>query len=555
MKNKRKNFLSKILAVSTCTAMVFSLVACGSSAESTSGSYQGSNGIEYTALAIFSSDANVSGKTYASTGTDENAILVTDGNVNFDNITVSRESSDSTGGDNASFYGVGAAILGLGGTTTITNSNITTDAKGGAGAFAYGDGVIKISDTTIETKQSTSGGVHVAGGGTLYATNVTATTAGESSAAIRSDRGGGLLVADGGTYTSNGIGSPAIYSTANIVVKDADLTANNSEAICIEGLNGAYLYNCNLTGNMPSDNEQNDCTWNVILYQSMSGDSKEGNSTFQMQGGTLTAKSGGMFYTTNTESTFILDSVDITYSSDNDFFLKCTGNANGRGWGSSGSNGATSNFTAINQEMEGNVIWDSISKLDMYMTSGSTLKGAFIDDESNAGDGGDGYASLYIDESSTWTVTANSTLTNLYNAGTIIGADGKSVTIANTDGTVLVKGDGAYTITVSNYSTSADVSGAKTITAYEDAQVNNGSQDSGMGGTPGQGGQMPSGEMPSGGPGQGGQMPNGEAPSGDMPSGEMPSGGPGQGGQGGEMPSMADGETPPSKPDSNGDAK
>ena len=77
-----------------------------------------------------------------------------------------------------------------------------------------------------------------------------------------------------------------------------------------------------------SDDEQNDCTWNVILYQSMSGDSEVGNSTFEMDGGTLTAKNGGMFYTTNTESTFVLSNVDINYADDNAFFLRCTGNNN-----------------------------------------------------------------------------------------------------------------------------------------------------------------------------------------------------------------------------------
>lgn len=61
------------------------------------------------------------------------------------------------------------------------------------------------------------------------------------------------------------------------------------------------LFDTNLTGNM-GDDTQNDCTWNVILYQSMSGDSEVGNSTFEMDGGTLTTKNGGMFYTTNTES-------------------------------------------------------------------------------------------------------------------------------------------------------------------------------------------------------------------------------------------------------------
>lgn len=86
--------------------------------------------------------------------------------------------------------------------------------------------------------------------------------------------------------------------------------------------------------------------------QSMSGDSEVGNSTFEMNGGSLTAKNGGMFYTTNTESTFVLNNVDITYADDNPFFLKCTGNSNARGWGNSGSNGADCHFTAINQTYE-----------------------------------------------------------------------------------------------------------------------------------------------------------------------------------------------------------
>lgn len=40
---------------------------------------------------------------------------------------------------------------------------------------------------------------------------------------------------------------------------------------------------------------------------------------------------------------------------------------------------------------QGDVVWDSISQLDFYMTDGSTLAGAVTDDESNAGEGGDGY--------------------------------------------------------------------------------------------------------------------------------------------------------------------
>ena len=425
----------------------------------------------YDAANEYSSDETVSDTSLESTGTDENAALVSNGaEVTFSNDAISRTSSDSQGGDNSSFYGVGAAVLATDGTAYVKGSTVTTDSKGGAGLFAYGDGTVYAADTDITTQQDTSGGIHAAGGGKLYAWDLNVETNGESSAAIRSDRGGGTMVVDGGTYTSNGVGSPAVYCTADIAVNNAELTANGSEAVCIEGLNSLRLYNSNLTGNM-SDDEQNDTTWTVILYQSMSGDSEVGNSTFQMDGGTITSKNGGLFYTTNTECTITLKDVDITYNDDNEFFLQCTGNNNQRGWGQSGANGSDCNFTADSQDMKGNVIWDSISDLDFYMTNGSTLEGAFVNDESNAGNGGDGYCNVVIDKDSTWTVTGDSIITSLSNAGTITDADGKTVSIVGTDGTTYVEGDSDYTITVGSYQDSADTSASTTVDDWSSYEV------------------------------------------------------------------------------------
>ena len=425
----------------------------------------------YDTVNEYSSDETVSDTSLESTGTDENAALISNGaEVTFSNDAISRTSSDSQGGDNSSFYGVGAAVLATDGTAYVKDSTVTTDSKGGAGLFAYGDGTVYVADTDITTQQDTSGGIHAAGGGKLYAWDLNVETNGESSAAIRSDRGGGTMVVDGGTYTSNGVGSPAVYCTADIAVNNAELTANGSEAVCIEGLNSLRLYNSNLTGNM-SDDEQNDTTWTVILYQSMSGDSEVGNSTFQMDGGTITSKNGGLFYTTNTECTITLKDVDITYNDDNEFFLQCTGNNNQRGWGQSGANGSDCNFTADSQDMKGNVIWDSISDLDFYMINGSTLEGAFVNDESNAGNGGDGYCNVVIDKDSTWTVTGDSTITSLSNAGTITDADGKTVSIVGTDGTTYVEGDSDYTITVGSYQDSADTFVSTTVDDWSSYEV------------------------------------------------------------------------------------
>lgn len=423
----------------------------------------------YDAASEYTEDSEVANSQLSSTGTDENAVLLaTEGvTAQLNNVTITRQSDDSTGGDSSSFYGVGAAALVTDGTLVISGSTITTDAAGGAGVFSYGDGIAYVSDTSITTAQNTSGGIHVAGGGTLYAWDLSVVTEGESAAAIRSDRGSGTMVVDGGSYTSNGTGSPAVYSTADITIHNAALSATGSEAICIEGLNTIRLFDCDLSGNM-SDLEQNDCTWNVILYQSMSGDSEVGNSTFEMVGGSLTAENGGMFYTTNTESTFVLSGVDITNAADSEFLLRYTGNANDRGWGTTGANGADCHFTGIQQTLEGDIIWDSISCLDFYLTQGSTLTGAVLQDERYAGNGGDGYATLYIDSDSTWAVTGDSTLTNLQCAGTIVDTAGNSVSVVGTDGTVYVTGTSDFTITVETYSDSADLSGASTAETWSD---------------------------------------------------------------------------------------
>ena len=431
---------------------------------------QSSQPDSYNAVNAYAEDQTLDGGTVDSTGTDESAILVTGGTTEISNATITRTSSDSAGGDSSSFYGVGAAVLTTGGTVKITGSTITTDTSGGTGVFAYGDGVAYVSDTTIGTTQDTSGGIHVAGGGTLYAKDLTVETNGQSAAAIRSDRGGGTMVVDGGSYTSNGVGSPAVYCTADISIHDAALTANGSEALCMEGKNTVRLYDSSLTGNM-ADLEQNDNTWTVILYQSMSGDSEIGEGKFEMVGGTLTSKNGGIFYTTNTQSEFVVSGVDITAADDSEYFLRCTGNANQRGWGTTGANGADCKFTGIAQRMSGNVVWDSISDLDFYITAGSTLAGAVIDDESCAGSGGSGHCNLYIDKDSTWVVTGDSTLTVLQSEGRIVDADGKTVSIVGADGTVYVQGDSQYKVTVSRYAATCDLTNAGTASSWTEHQV------------------------------------------------------------------------------------
>ena len=74
----------------------------------------------------------------------------------------------------------------------------------------------------------------------MTASDLTINASGRSSAAIRTDRGGSVDVT-GGTYTTTGIGSPSVYSTADIIVSNAKLVAKASEGIVIEGKRLGYF--------------------------------------------------------------------------------------------------------------------------------------------------------------------------------------------------------------------------------------------------------------------------------------------------------------------------
>lgn len=385
------------------------------------------------------SDGTYSSETYSSTGDDENALRVDGATVTLDGITVDKSAGSSSNTEDGDFYGMNAALLATNGATvTIKNANVTSSAQNGNGVFSYGSGTtVNISDSTITTTADNSGGIQTTGGGTTNASNLTVTTSGNSSAAIRSDRGGGTVNVDGGTYTSNGYNSPAVYSTADITVKNAKLTANNSEALVIEGENSIALEDCTVYGNMSdtkgSSSDENVHT--VMIYQSMSGDAEVGTSGFTMTGGSLTSNNGDMFYITNTNCTLSLTGVKLTNKDSDGYLLNVTGNSASHGWGSAGSNGAQVTFTANKQTLEGDIRVDSISTLDMTLSGNSTFTGTInVVDNEDGGTAVSDNAVITIEKGSTWNLTGDCVISSLTNNGTI-NFNGYTITLA--DGTVL----------------------------------------------------------------------------------------------------------------------
>jgi hypothetical protein len=403
-----KNFKQKALSIILSAMLVSSVGAAtiSASAAGPGGSSQGQNSsssASYSGATEISTSTTKSGASYSSTTGGQNALLVSGGTSTLTNPTVSKSGAESS--ESSDFYGTNAGVLVYNGAVlNINGGTVTTNGSHANGVFAYGTGTVNISDTTINTSANNSGGIMVTGGGTLTAENLTVTTQGGSSAAIRSDRGGGTMTVNGGTYTTNGQGSPSIYSTADVTVNNAKLISNSSEGVVVEGKNSVTLNGVTLTDTNNKLNGQSTTYKNIFLYQSMSGDADEGTSSFTAKDSTITTNKGDTFYITNTDASISLTNNKFVNSSDGDFMR-----IEAAAWGTSGSNGGDVTLKLSNQDVEGDIIVDSISSLTMNMTDGSTYKGAL----NNANKG---TVKLTLSADSTLTLTGDTYVKSLTDA-------------------------------------------------------------------------------------------------------------------------------------------
>ena len=365
----------------------------------------GANGTDNGTSANSAQDnAALSDTSFTSSGDDENALRADNVTATLNNVTITKTGSSSNT-ENGDFYGMNAAFLAeKGANITITGGEVTTDAVNGNGIFSYGNStVVNVSGTKIRTFQRNSGGIQTTGGGIMNADDLDVETSGNSSAAIRSDRGGGTVTVKGGTYTTNGTGSPAIYSTADITVSDAALTANNSEGVVVEGKNSVKLENCTVSGKMQGtyndDSENIHC---IMIYQSMSGDADVGEAYFESNGGEITSLAGDMFYVINTSCEIKLS--DVKFNMADGVFLRAVGNTSSRGWGKQGGNGADVKMSLADQSVSGDIVVDDISTLDLTLSS-SDITGAINSDNSG------GNIVLTLDENSSITLTGDSYVT------------------------------------------------------------------------------------------------------------------------------------------------
>ena len=496
MNFKLKN-VKRIFAAGTAALMIFSMAACSGTEAAQDAAGDAAETAAKTATTDYLSKEDITvNETFENSADGEHAIEVSGEEKEYSNIGVTK--TGEADGDEADFYGENSAVFTTEkGTLTVKDSLIETNGTHANAVFSYGEGTtVNISDSVIETQGNCSGGLMTTGGGTMNATNLTINTSGNSSAAIRSDRGGGDVNVSKGYYKTTGKGSPVIYSTADITVDDAYLESTSSQGVVVEGKNSVTLNNDTLVADNNSKNsDKSDYYQAVMIYQSMSGDAAEGTSSFTAKGGSITNKNGDVFFVNNTATEISLSGVEITNEDADGNFLR----VEAAGWGNEGSNGGKVNLNASGQTIDGNIIVDDVSALNMYLKDSSSFSGAINTD----GQKGDVY--VEIEDGSTWTLTADSYISGLtVSKGSAINLNGHKLYV---DGKEYTEGT------------------ASTGSAFEIKTESNGSSGPGGGGSGGAPDAPPGEGNGNGGPG--GDKPSGnppEKPSGDgnKPSGEPP---------------------------------
>lgn len=356
----------------------------------------------FTGTSVISESKTFEHQRFDNTTSDQNSFI----GKNKASITINSSVFDKTGNttndDNSNFRGQNAVVLSIEGSqTNIKDSNITSNSIGSNAVFATGEGsVINVENTNIHTKGDSSRGLDATYKGTVNGKNLTITTEGAHSATLATDRGEGTITAEAAKLTTSGTGSPVIYSTGNITANNVNGVANKSEIGVVEGKNSITLTNSNVTGY--HDN-------GFMLYQSFSGDAESGIARLKAENNTLTTHGTGAFiYVNNTTAEADLTGNTILMPNTTTL-VKAAADSR---WGKDGENGGHLTLRASNQELNGNIVADSISTVSLDMTNGSSLVGA-VNTNNTAKE-----ITMKLSKDSTWTLTGDSYVKSLTNEDT-----------------------------------------------------------------------------------------------------------------------------------------
>ena len=345
------------------------------------------------------------GGVISSSNPGESAVLVKNGgSLAMKNATLTKSGDTLDAAVSASF-GLNAALLASGGAASIYDSAVTTAGEGATAIFTSGAATVEAFNANLTTSGTGARGI-AAAGGTISARSAEISTAGLRSEAVAAGDGGTVTIDDAALSTTGDL-SPILHAAGEISARNLTGAATASRMVEVEGGDVA-LSDSDLSG--AGEN-------GILLYQVLRDAAR--TATFTAVRTNLASSAVGPFFlVTNTAAEATLSGSTLSFSSG--ILAQVSGN-NTEGLGEPGENGGDFSLTGVGQVLSGDVTVDAISAFSLKLTNGSIYTGAI--DASNVG----ASVSVLLDETSSWTLTADShvdALTNLKTDLTNIQSDG-----------------------------------------------------------------------------------------------------------------------------------
>lgn len=301
-----------------------------------------------------------------------------------------------------SFFGLNAAVnVANASTAVIRNSNITV-LEGAANVYSFGSGtVVHVYDTDLYSAGPVSHGLYASGNGTIYGYDIRHYSGGNRASSFSGDTPAGYIhVYDSVAHTA-GIGSAIFYCLGEIHATNVIGHADNAPVLFADGKQYIYLNNVDLTS---------DFLAGTVMFSSATRQSGA-HMLLNESSLTTTASDQPALWFGNTIATADIISSEINAASDIlvianrsqvtqafDYFAGYEEN--------SSIEPAEVGITVTSSNLSGSLLALNQSKISWSLTDHSSWTGA--------GETGKGtaYLAVALDTTSTWVLTADTTLQN-----------------------------------------------------------------------------------------------------------------------------------------------
>ena len=324
---------------------------------------------------------------------------------NATNLELTKESGKSTDFDSSTLYGLNSTFIAKEGSEIfLEDSKLSSSISYSSAFFATGlETTATLNNVELSTDKDNSSALNASSEAKIDISNSEIKTKGNNSAAIKTLDANSLININDSTIITEGQNSTLLYSKGKIEALNIKGTSNSYLAI-IEDRNSLELTNANLITN-GQDKTINEYLGAFLIYNQESASASNNytsakldiiDSIIEINKDSSWYDKTPLFYLTNTEANINITNTTLNYGSD--ILLKAVANSE---YGDIGDNAASVTLTATDQELTGEIIVDSNSKVRLNLNN-STYEGKINVDNLSAN------VDVTFDYDSRWELTGDS---------------------------------------------------------------------------------------------------------------------------------------------------